>query len=254
MNPLLILLLLISALVAILLWFFWKLILLIAIGGSLLCALYRYFWQQYGCVRCGGAGILAGDDPVLHVHFHAGEPCYLCGGNRIPPQDRQRWNHIAKKALHRLRSLRVQEELLLRKIEQFRKAMKFSASTAETIVFAHNNILAQHYRQLATLESEITAYALVYRQAFVNAHNINLLQRMDQERADLETWEDQRLDQLNNSLFVVKDATFLHQADFLPLLQQPNQDYLQLVSEPIRKDIETAIAELKLLIKTEGKI
>lgn len=240
-------------LVLVIIWQYWYIVLPVGSLVLFLRAVFIYYLHLYGCVRCNAIGFLPGEDALLHLHFHADEACYMCAGKGIPPKDRQRWHHIAKNAIQKLQKLAVQEELLLQQVEQFRNSMKFSASTNENIVFAHNNILSKKYKQLAAIESETAAYEAVRNQAYTNAYQIHLIQRLDQERVQVETWEDQSTDNLTNSLYTVKDAAFLQKSDFIPLLQEQNQDYLPLISEPMRHDIDEAVRELQVLIKSSSK-
>lgn len=240
-------------LLLVLVWYYWYILLPLSSLALFSRAAYLYYLYKQGCVRCQAAGYLQGKDAVLPLHFHDGAPCYFCAGKGFPPKDRRQWHEIAKKAIQKLQRLAVQEELLLQQIEQFRNDMKFVANTDLNIVLAQNKVLSKKFQQLAAIESETIAYKKVQARAFNNAYHIHLIQRLNQERLQIENWEEQSTDELADSLADVTDVTFLQKNEFIPLLEQQNQDYLPLISEPLRQDIDEAVKELQLLINDHRK-
>lgn len=233
---------LILLMVTILYLFFGQIIWVLSLLILCIYVVTLYFSKRFACSRCGGKGIIEGDDPVLGIHFDKGANCYMCDGKKIPSKDRRSWNIILKKSVKKLNQLKIQEETLMYEIFQYRKSLNISKNTDEKILFAHNNILVKKYKQLTSLESEIKAYTNIYKQALSNIYYIHLINLMEKEQMGIKHGEDHNLDTIINSLSFVKDTSFLRQKD---------QDYLPLISEAIRKDMDAAVNEFQTLISRQ---
>ncbi|MDX1939188.1 MAG: hypothetical protein SFU99_01470 [Saprospiraceae bacterium] len=242
-----------ALLVTLFIWliiFYWRIIIVSVLILLLLKQLYNYILHRIYCSYCNRTGKLKGYDEHLNIHFHGDDDCYICNGTGKNPQGAQKqWFKVAQIADGQLQKLHLEEELLLKKIARYRKKMKFSDQTNEGILKSFSNILKQHNEQLATLETKIAAYQLAKRQALINAHNIHLMVIVEKEQIDIEQWEIQELNTLNRDLYFVKDATLLHKTDFIPLLKGHHYDHLELLSEPMRNNIEVAIEEYRTVLK-----
>ncbi len=224
---------------------FWQIILILLIAGVLIRLLYIYICECLFCFHCEGTGKLNKYDTALQLSFRHDEPCYMCGGHGIPAKHLRRWHNIARDAELRIRQLDEEEQHIQREIARLR-SMQFSDRTSEHIAISYGKMLEKKNKQLESIDAERAGYEEARLLAHNNLYNLHLHQKMQKEQQHIDNWDARRTDTLGKGVDLLKDVKFTTQYD-MPLLESSNLDYLELVSEPMKRNIEKTTAELRAL-------
>lgn len=229
---------------------FWHIILILLIAGVLIRLLYIYICERLFCFHCEGIGTLNEYDGVLELSFRD-EPCYMCAGKGIPDKQLRRWHDIAQRAARRIERLEEEEKKIQMEMNTIRK-MKFGERTDERLVISYDKTLRKKNKQLESLDVELAAYTQARLVAHNNLYNLHLQEKIQQANGCIEQWDEERIKELNDGITVLDEVQFEHHYD-QSMLEAPNTDYLELISEPLKKDIEKATIELKALADARSK-
>lgn len=228
---------------------FWKIALTIFGVGFGIRLLYLYICDRVFCFHCGGTGVLNKFDTSLNLNLRNDEPCYMCSGHGIPTQETRRLHKIARDATNRMVQLEKEEEVIQSERNRLRK-MQFSDRTSEEIAFSYNKMLTKKNKQLESLDVERQAYEEAKQFAHTSLYNLSLVKKMQEEQHLINRWDAKRTDVLEKGADVLEDSKFQHQHD-LPLLASPELNYLELVSEPMKRNIEKATIELRQMTRKQ---
>ena len=227
---------------------YWYYILMALLCSVIVAALLLAIQYFLGCVLCKGHGVMHGRDATLGSHPHNGT-CPMCSGWRIPPRNRRIWNNIMKEADLRIERFSLQAKNLEAAIRRLDRQSRPGAKTDERIVLMYWHQRQQRIEQLVNVDLQIEACRRARKQAQINAYQVYLLDNLSREQAAIDAWENKYGDQMWETLDFIRNVDLAEQSELLPLLREHDRDYLPLLPDRLRQDIETATAELGQIIQ-----